>query len=240
MITKQCVSCGKDFEVDETKRNWQSRKLCSPECQHSHTNAVARKKYTPIQWPQSKVCIRCGADFQVHEGGNMAQKYCDANCQLSAKAEKKAAGIEARRVAKICEHCGVAFVTSKFSAHKQRYCSLDCRMKSRHRQQYIDGSNKSKIRNDSRYDLKALRPKMLERDGNKCVICGSTEKLHAHHWDNSGGTEQVNNELDNLGTVCDVCHYAIHNITLVKIDGEWQLDSKIFALLGLTGEIKIK
>ncbi len=240
MITKQCVSCGKDFEVDETKRNWQSKKLCSPECQRSHTNILAKKKYTPIQWPQEKVCIRCGKHFFVNEGGNMAQKYCDSNCQLSAKAEKKAAEVEARREAKICEYCKNAFVTGKYTAHKQRFCSLECRSKARNKQRYAIGADKSKARNAYKYDFKRIRPQVLERDGNKCVICGSTEKLHAHHWDNSGGSEQVNNALYNLGTVCDVCHYAIHNITLVKINGEWMLDSKIFSLLGLDGAIKIK
>jgi 5-methylcytosine-specific restriction endonuclease McrA len=240
MIAKSCIECGKDFEVDDTKRNWQSKKLCSPECQRANTNKQARLKYKPIEWPQKKTCIRCGAGFLVHESGNMAQKYCNAECQLAAKAEKKAAEVEARRQPKKCEHCGAAFVSGKFSAHKQRYCSTECRSQARHKQQYVDGRCRAKIRNGYRYDFKQIRPQILDRDDGKCVVCGSAENVHVHHWDNSGGTLQVNNDPANLATMCGVCHYAIHGVTLVRIDGQWMLDSKIFELLGLTGAIPIK
>jgi hypothetical protein len=240
MIYKACSECGKEFEVNDSKRNWQRMKLCSDECRKSVERRRANEKYTQIQWPQPKVCIRCNADFLVHEGGNMAQKYCTAECQLCAKAEKKAAEVELRRQAKKCECCGVAFITGKFTAHKQRFCSNECRMKDRHKRQYCDGSNNAKIRNAYKYDFKFVRPKIIERDGNKCVVCNSEERLHVHHLDNSGGSLLVNNDPLNLITMCDLCHNSIHNITLAKIDGKWVLDSKIFKLLGLTGEIQIK
>lgn len=240
MLNKTCAECGKEFQVDDTKRNWQRKKLCSPECQRSHTNKTSKKKYTPIEWPQHKICIRCGNDFEVDKGGNMAQKYCTADCQLTAKAEKRSAEVESRRVAKKCEFCGDAFITNKFTAHKQRHCSLECRMKSRNKVRYADGTDGAKLRNAYKYDFKRIRPQVLERDNNKCILCGNSEKLHAHHLDNTGGLEQVNNDLSNLATMCDVCHYAIHNITLIQVNGEWLLDGKIFEIIGLTGTVKIK
>jgi len=240
MLTKQCVECGKDFEVDDSKRNWQSRKLCSDECRKAVERRRANAKYKPIEWPQQKVCIRCSAPFLVHEGGNMVQKYCTAECQLAAKGEKKAAEVEARRKPKRCEECGTAFLAGKFTGHKQRYCSNACREKSRNRQRYADGSDGSKLRNGYKYDFKRIKPQILDRDGGECVICGSSERVHVHHWDNSGGTEQVNNSHDNLGTMCGVCHYAIHGVTLAKVNGKWVLDGKIFTLLGLTGSLPIK
>jgi hypothetical protein len=240
MLIKQCAECGKNFEVDDSKRNWQRVKICSDECRKSIERRAKRATYTPIEWPQQKVCIRCSAPFLVHEGGNMAQKYCNAECQLAAKAEKKAAEVEARRKPKRCEECGAAFLANKFAGHKQRHCSEECRWKSRHKHQYATGADKAKVRNGYKYDFRRVKPQVLERDGNKCVICGSSENVHVHHWDSSGGTEQVNNSHDNLATMCGVCHYAIHGITLARIDGKWVLDSKIFSRLGLTGSLPIK
>ena len=239
-MKKQCDECGKEFDVDVTKRNWQHKKLCSDDCQKAHTNKIARLKYTPIQWPQRKICLHCSSEFLVHKDGNLAQKYCGKECQLSAKNKIRIDAVASRRKTKLCEHCGTEFVADKYAAHKQRFCSNECRSKSRNKQQYLSGASRSQIRNAHRYDFKQIRPQVLERDGNKCTICGSTEKLHAHHWDNTGGTEQANNDLSNLTTMCDVCHYAIHNITLVHIGGEWKLDGKIFELLGLKGRISIR
>lgn len=240
MITKQCKECGNGFEVDDTKRNWQRMELCSDACQRVVSNRRSREKYSPIDWPQHKVCIRCSAGFLVNEGGNMAQKYCGPACQLAAKEEKRAEGVKSRLVPKKCGECGVAFIAVKYSAHKQRFCSDECRRKSRNKQQYASGADKAKVRNGYRYDFRRIRPQILERDGHKCIICGGTERLHAHHWDNSGGTEQVNNAQDNLSALCGVCHYAIHGVTVAKVKGKWVVDGKIFSLLGLTGEISIK
>ena len=49
-----------------------------------------------------------------------------------------------------------------------------------------------------------LRNQVWERDGNKCVICGATEKLsidHIHPWSKGGKTE-----FDNLQTLCKSCN----------------------------------
>lgn len=240
MIHKACSECGKEFEVDDSKRNWQSKKYCSPACQREVMNRSSKLKYTPIEWPQKKVCVRCKSEFLIQQGGNMAQKYCGSICQLAAKGEKRMGEVDARRQAKRCEHCGTAFVADKFAGHKQRYCSHECRSLARNKQQYETGATKSKIRNGYKYDFRHIKPRIMARDNSQCVVCGSTEKVHVHHWDNSGGREAVNNSDENLVCMCDVCHYAIHGITLAKIDGKWVLDSKIFKLLGLTGEIPIK
>lgn len=52
------------------------------------------------------------------------------------------------------------------------------------------------------------RKKALERDGHKCVKCGSTERLEVHHIKHraEGGTD----ELHNLVTLCAWCHAEEH------------------------------
>ena len=47
----------------------------------------------------------------------------------------------------------------------------------------------------------------MKRDGHKCVITGSDEKLAVHHIDGN----RSNNNLDNLVTLSKVVHQVIHN-----------------------------
>lgn len=60
---------------------------------------------------------------------------------------------------------------------------------------------------------KTQRRKVRQRDGNQCQICGDTPdspytQLHVHHIIPrvDGGTD----ELDNLVTLCDLCHAICH------------------------------
>jgi len=59
------------------------------------------------------------------------------------------------------------------------------------------------------------KQKVLERDGNKCILCKSITKLHIHHIDGTGGSSRrgyknINNSMENLITVCFNCHRKIH------------------------------
>jgi 5-methylcytosine-specific restriction endonuclease McrA len=63
----------------------------------------------------------------------------------------------------------------------------------------------------SRHGLRrspATRRRVRERDGNRCVRCGSTRNFRVHHLlpVSRGGS----NHEENLVTVCDDCHLAIH------------------------------
>lgn len=52
------------------------------------------------------------------------------------------------------------------------------------------------------------RINVLKRDKEKCVICGNNSRLHIHHKIpvSDGGTD----DLDNLETLCDLCHAEKH------------------------------
>lgn len=55
------------------------------------------------------------------------------------------------------------------------------------------------------------REEALQRDDYKCTICGNIGKrLAVHHIDESGKSENPNNELGNLQTLCQVCHTRLH------------------------------
>lgn len=49
---------------------------------------------------------------------------------------------------------------------------------------------------------------MLERDGQRCSVCGGGgEDLHIHHIDHNPPT---NDDLENLITLCGICHARVH------------------------------
>lgn len=59
-------------------------------------------------------------------------------------------------------------------------------------------------------DLRSWREDVLERDGHRCVDCGRTERLHAHHLQERSKRPDLALDVDNGVTVCDDCHAERH------------------------------
>ena len=58
-----------------------------------------------------------------------------------------------------------------------------------------------------RHRWRALRLQVVERDGHKCVRCGGTTRLSAHHIDEHG----PDFDPANLETLCSPCHMRLHD-----------------------------
>lgn len=63
-------------------------------------------------------------------------------------------------------------------------------------------------RNEADMAFQQVRKQVLERDGRRCCICGFTSTVYqeVHHLDDNHN----NNSLDNLITICNVCHLCFH------------------------------
>lgn len=59
-------------------------------------------------------------------------------------------------------------------------------------------------------DLQRIRPKVLERDGHKCIECGETKDLTIHHKKKTLGLG-IDHSIDNLQTLCRKCHAKLHS-----------------------------
>jgi predicted restriction endonuclease len=57
---------------------------------------------------------------------------------------------------------------------------------------------------------KSWRRQVLARDGYKCVRCGETLSLRAHHITKFGNSKKLRYEVDNGITLCPRCHYEEH------------------------------
>ena len=53
---------------------------------------------------------------------------------------------------------------------------------------------------------------VLERDEYTCTMCGAKKDLVVHHIDCSGQTDEPNNDVDNLTTLCRRCHINLHKL----------------------------
>lgn len=69
-------------------------------------------------------------------------------------------------------------------------------------------ANKGKYTSNERWSTrnKIWRKSVLERDGNKCVKCGLSEKLAIHHIKPWKEYPELRFDLDNGITVCVYCH----------------------------------
>lgn len=62
----------------------------------------------------------------------------------------------------------------------------------------------------NRYRSKQWVKSVKTRDGWKCVDCGSTEKLHAHHVKRWKHHPDLRYDIDNGKTLCHSCHEIAH------------------------------
>lgn len=53
--------------------------------------------------------------------------------------------------------------------------------------------------------------KVKKRDGNRCVLCGSSEKLQAHHVKPTFLYPECSADIENGVTLCKSCHQTIHS-----------------------------
>ncbi len=75
------------------------------------------KKETNASWLKS--CEICGKSFFANNG---KQKYCSANCILTARRQRRADRLKNQGEEHICAYCGKSFRGKK----EQKYCSKAC------------------------------------------------------------------------------------------------------------------
>ena len=174
-------------------------------------------------------CLHCGG-----VNNRPRSKYCSNECYNKAYSKryyernKKIIPI----VDRVCEYCGGVFTPNERTKTVQKYCSIICQRRALHKRAVETGRKKinaakyrerrrEKIREmnqeyKNEYFFSGNKEKVLARDGYKCVKCGSTDSLVVHHKDETGLStvgerEHVNNELDNLISLCRACHIKIHH-----------------------------
>lgn len=156
-----------------------------------------------------RTCTQCGGPApKATSLGAHKTPYCSKTCMEQTKAEE----YEARNLAKLkpCPRCNAMFIPK---VPNQAYCGKDCadrdhsgRMLGENNPRWNGGMFKQRTKPHNARRYREMRPLILKRDGNCCVLCQSKEPLNVHHIDEN----PLNNRSTNLVTLCWDCHMKAH------------------------------
>ena len=200
------------------------------------------------------VCVGCGKQKE-RTLGQKSKFFCSPDCKRKRKREFWRRDHPLDYSLLRCKMCEKDFLPNPLVRYKAKYCSVPCKDKAKaitFRNFLRRNPNISKEyhqRNNRRRKWGGNWWKVLQRDNFTCRICGHKgdeleirkHKILVHHLDGEGETGNNNHALENLWTVCYDCHEGLHGISMLKVEGKWQLGGKIFARLGLVvPELELK
>lgn len=166
--------------------------------------------FNPKKRIYSKVsvkCAGCGKEFKIHNHrvGQTKNNYCGHKCRRTAKTIK-------------CDWCEKEMIRVPAQIEKHNFCSKKCMGK--YQTKFYSGVNSKHWLGD--YDKyygpnwNHQRNLARERDHFECQLCGKKEdkKQHDVHHKKAFALFGINNyqkanELNNLITLCNVCHSSI-------------------------------
>lgn len=214
MINKECVICGSIFETNDNYRGRKkqtcsvtcSRKLgqenskCIKKCIVCNGDTIATKankrpycdECVKNKKKYSHTCIVCNNNFRSNKHGS---KLCSQKC-INKHNNKNLIDLK-------CFYCGKKFQRPSFTipSNKRVYCSNKC------------GNNQYGLDNPTRYGgtWTRRRSETINRDDNKCLLCGRENDLQVHHFNKIKNFENPNDAHydDNLGTFCKDCHEIV-------------------------------
>lgn len=155
------------------------------------------------KWKEQGLCNRCGRRPQ-RDDGPACQECYERGLKYYAANKHKHATNRHRR-AGLCAICGKRPPMPGTYQGKQRATCEPC--------------NKERNAKNLARRIKGVKYKALERDGFCCQLCGNVKGLIAHHIDGMGDTSgQPNDVIENLITLCRMCHAPITNLRRDNID----------------------
>lgn len=138
-------------------------------------------------------CHRCGRDYFVAPHRADKSRFCSLAC---TKHNKR------------CERCNNP-ITKR--PGRRRFCCRACSsaaMRGPNAPVWKGGQSKARARNGVR--LRKWSRAVMERDGFRCTVCGSNNKLNAHHVKPYADYPKLRFVVSNGKTLCGACHSAAH------------------------------
>jgi len=205
-----CLHCHDRFHPPRL-----AQKFCSISCKAEHQKMTPSKKlgkkYPHLQRAAVKTCLVCKSKFRsVKDTKARKQLYCSKQCWSNR-------GLKYRFN---CVHCGEPNATSD---HRKKFCNRKCSASyhvGENAPAYKDGKSLERERARCSYDLSLWRKKVYKRDNHQCRLCndrsttGHRVTLNAHHIKPFSEFIELRLVVDNGLTVCEKCHYIIHEKNL--------------------------
>lgn len=189
---RTCKHCG----ATHWNRN---RKYCSDKCRDEVGPWNKGKNGFTVDSRKTgkyKECKKCGNRIYIRKGSKYGF-YCSMKCYLSDRWD----GHTETRVCTVCNN--------KFdirTGDKRVTCSSECAKKWKRLSKLGEKSVLWRGGKTSPYnkEWRAVRAEALERDGRKCVLCGSTDRVQVHHI--IPYRYSKSHDINNLTTLCRSCH----------------------------------
>ncbi len=220
-----CEHCGQITTLRPCyARRGKGRRFCSPRC-------AGLAKTT--NW--MKACAVCQKPFLVRQSDGERRVCCSRACasthsketgKVSGAANPAYGKVYRGEPAKIvpCTHCGtpVKRASHRLRKHPRPCCSRAClaQVVGRYSKDgplnpnWRGGAAKraAAVERDNRLrrtkEYREWRAAVLQRDGHRCVLCGSDDQLHADHIIPFALRPDAGMDLTNGRTLCATCHRA--------------------------------
>ncbi|MEK6952875.1 MAG: HNH endonuclease [Nanoarchaeota archaeon] len=211
-------------------------KYCSKECRDVAFRQISnkrneKKRLMVIEKLQSIGLINCKMCKKGFTPNYTYQKFCSKECNALYRREGnynkiyKEIKLKKSPISTICKFCKKVFIKEP----RYIYCSDECSKKDRlsnkkttNYSKFEKEFDKFKKQHFDFYDcynyillpLKLCISWCLIRDDFSCKKCGTKKNLSIHHIDKKGFAlpfNKRNNKLDNLITLCNLCHNNIES-----------------------------
>jgi len=178
------------------------------------------------------VCATCSKNFV---GISSLKKYCSVECKIKYNTNKRSSIRNKNRAllpttVRSCVHCGKEFNPKTY---QNKCCSKNCYVRAYKNKQPKIHINGSYYHAASKHKYKGnwLQRILLDK---KCVLCGETERLEVHHIDGRGRKCEIdpNHRMENLRTLCHVCHRKMDDITWYIKDNTVYVTCSAFEFAG--------
>lgn len=175
------------------------RIFCSDECKNKAGPWNRDRVGLPANRPRNgtiKQCAECGQDFYV-PASRLGAQYCSMDCYHNERWNE-------RSQVKKCIICGVEFITQP--SNTKVTCGEACSRKYKSQTHKGDKSHFWRGGKTAPYvgEWRTRRREALDRDGYRCVLCESTDRIQVHHI--VPYRYSKSHDLNNLVCLCRSCH----------------------------------
>jgi len=197
----KCLYCSKEFSVWPSRKG---RKFCDKKCFDLWQKENGACGVDSIHWKGGKAkCIDCGTVLDSY-----LYKRCKP-CENKCRVGKESSAWKGGKVKSICQFCGSD--VWHFPSRSPKFCNRAC-FTNWKAENWVGENSPGWQGGISEFPYGdgftgRLRRKIRERDGEKCVLCGSgrgERELYVHHID----YDKDNHDQYNLITLCPKCHGA--------------------------------
>lgn len=215
---QECARCGDRFHCDH------ERKYCSKACRDAAVSFAGENNPNYRGGKELATCEICGDEFEYYPSAKPGL-YCETCVENESWRHER--DIEGNRNPRwsggrlelACDHCGATFERSRIHG-EHVFCSDDCQYAWLSEAFTGDGHPNWAGGTDANYGRgwRRVRQLALERDGHRCVICGTTKQElgrnpDVHHLvpvrafvEHPVTTERDAHHLENVVSLCLDCH----------------------------------